>query len=507
MPDLSFIKMETTADKIKAIGYINNYDDLKKQFKDFIHSDAELPQLMPYLLNLLERFGYQNSIHAWDLVDAVKDLLKTKWELKQYIPRLVNLTGQTWLFTLAEVEVQKRFIFNVIDEHIRMAEFDKAEYLLNYAFTKDLLEDDELASFLTLSLSHAGMYQMIQILLPQIQKKHIINEQLVEKALTFVTTFVSDSHTCQKLVDYLNYLGALLPGFYDTYEKYLNQSNFLVFIKQQTVSRIINPDRNYTVWDTHQRWQTPYSVWPLFESMEEDLKRNWLRKQLESKFANGIPLHYTTQWFALIKFKDEHELSQEDLLSIGRAYRISSKELSLEAFSDNAACLFTKRWNEMVEDSEAHQKEITPELREIATELFANQLYNWLEIKKGHHIAPVYPMPGISLGLLKKKWKYTLIEWEKVWAGYEKLMDNESELPIEDFKFPVRFHPLRAAYRNKFIEFLFYTDAPTEPVSFRSYWLKMISSIKENNPDLFLQTLNRSSIYTKQKIALLLRES
>src|SRR5690606_4676425 len=273
------------------------------------------------------------------------------------------------------------------------------------------------------------------------------------------------------------------------------------------VSRIINQDRNYTVWDTHQRWQTPYSVWPLFESMEEDLKRNWLRKQLESKFANGIPLHYTTQWFALIKFKDEHELSQEDLLSIGRAYRISSKESSLEAFTDSAACLFTKRWNVLVEDSEAHQKEITPELREIATELFANQLYNWLEIKKDRPIAPVYPMPGISLGLLKKKWKYTLIEWEKVWAGYEKLMDNESELPIEDFKFPVRFHPLRAAYRNKFIEFLFYTDAPTEPVSFRSYWLKMISSIKENNPDLFLQTLNRSSIYTKQKIALLLRES
>lgn len=508
MTDLSFIKMETTEDKIKAIGYINNYDDLRKYFKDFINSEAELPQLLPYLLNLLERFGYQNSINAWDLVDVLRDSLRTKPELKQYIPRLVDLTGQTWLFTLAETEVQKNFLFKcVIEEHIRLAEFDKAEYLLNHTFKNNLLEDDELAYFLTLSLSHPGMYQMIQMLLPEIQKRHIINEQLVERVLTFIVTFVSDPHICQKLIDYLNHLGAFLPGFYDTYSKYLSQSNFLIYIKQQTTSRIINQDRNYAVWDSHQRWQTPYSVWPLFESMEEGLKRAWLRKQIESKIINKIPLHYTIQWFALIKYKNEHKLSQEDLLAIGRAFRNSSKQLSLEAFSDNAACLFTKRWNEIAEDMENLQKEIIPELKEIATELFANQLHNWLEIKKERRIAPVYPMPGISLGLLKKKWKGTATEWKKIWKGYEEFMNNDSETPIEEFDFPVRFHPLRAAYKNKFIEFLFYTDVPLEPVSFRSYWFKMILKIKEENPDLFLQELNRSSILTKNKIALLLRGS
>jgi len=498
---------------------IRSFKELQTFYPCLIKMIKDPTFLLPQLLVLLERFiGKYPMSPLPEMLRIINDLGRQLPEIATEIPYLANITGESWMLTQLGESTQKSELYPNILRLIDTCHFSEAVHLIREGFENETLRKSEVIKLYQKSLLHPAMYEITQVLIPIMRQVNLINEEILESSLKFLTTFSADTavnRTSNYLVlEYLVDLGGQLPDFEPRYLSYLNEETFLAFVRQSdTPAKDTEVARPPVSWADSRRWQIAYPRWSLYERLSETQQKIWLRTYLLKAPQTDLPVQWSVALFALQSYRRLVNLEPTDLFAIGRAFRKFRNSPDLEYLTDRAAALFGEAWLKVFD----HQDKLDllrastdlTELTEIAAEIFVVQANHWLSLGGLEYAARVELMPMISLDHLHKIWLKTEAEWKNFWDGYLELLgiNGLSVIPPEpnlNARPSPNFHTINRNFTEpvSLLRFMFLTPAPTvEDIEFNNLWHQIFSNAAKKLPSSYAKILAQMDATTQNRVA------
>ena len=496
-----------------TLNQIKNFQDLKDYYPAIIKIVKEPAVLLPNLLRLFQKFiGHYPAAPLDSILRLLQSLQTQNAEVLEKLPFIIKTTGESWLLKEVSEEAQKSELYAAILTHLNACEFSRAVILLNEGYGNETLRKKEVIDIYSRSLVHPGMYEMVQALVPIMRKANVITGETLQASLRYISSFHFGQTANSLILDYVTDLGPQIPDYDHRYFELVNSHAFLNFVLKSFDQANDAELSDGKQWDDWRLWQIAYPKWELYERLPDRLKAVWLRKQLEEEVSTDIPVQWTTALFALKQYHQADKIELADLLAIGSAYRQSKGRPGLAFFTDRAACLLSWHWHRF-DFSESPGTVLSDDLLAMATEIFADQIYAWLELGGNEFPARVLPMVGISSDRLQGIWAKDMAEWDVFWDAYEELIGVngllviQAEPKVTRYKKVVRFHRLNGSdHIKKLIIFILQTPPPSdENPLLKKKWIKMLKEAALEFPSLFTQYLQGMDTVTKERVAYLLK--
>lgn len=494
---------------------IRDFDELKDLFPRLKKLVQDPAFLLPQYLDLLERFiGYYPAEPLVDILRVLRDLKSRSTDLQKRIPHLARITGETWLLAEASEAEQKSTLFPSILGHINNAEWSHAADLLRDGFQNSTLRKSEVLKVYRLALAHPEMNELSQELFPMMIRANLITPEIVDISLHFLAQFARNSSTSYNIAKFLQELGPQVAGFEARYLEFLSADRYRRFAQQNDEPvRDDEVTRDPVEWSDSRNWHISYPSWRLFDNLAPDSRHQWLRREVQAPVNQIHPIQWSTTLFALQNFRNVMDFGVDDLLAVGRAFLQAKGQSELRLVADRAACLFSEKWRNFEMTDEKRQSLPCP-IREIATQIFYDQIANWVQVGGLEYSGRVMPMDGIDLNQLRTMWTMGEDHWQKFWKGYIELIgvNGTSIIPPEPNqkkRASAHFHRYGPGDGlSTLMQFLLLTPAPDpKNTEFFTMWVNTIRQASKRVPEVFARSLAQTDTDTKARIAALMSHS
>lgn len=499
----------------KILSEIRSFSDLQKYYPRIEKLVHDPKFILPQYAKLIEKFiGYYAQSPLPDMLKTIESNKGHVPEVAAKIPHLAAITKESWLLSEMTEQQQKENLFSTIVNHINVGELTEAAKLIKTGFENSTLRKSEIVKLYKMGLAHPEMYEITQDVTDIMQKVNVVNEETVAASFQFLATFSAKNNSQHQVLEYLTKMGPQVPGYQEKYYQFLSQETFLNYVRQHESPQKDNASKQHTRdWDDSVHWQASHKHWDMFDRLVDEQKLKWIREKLTEPFNTQIPIAWSIQKFALMCYYRRRDFKVEDFMSLAQMYTAAKNDPNLHFFTDRVACLFSEKWNDLWRTegfNDESRKKLPPLVVDTATDIFSQQVYNWLDLGGLEYSGRVAPMFGISLARFKSAWKRDSAQWDAFWQGYIELfgVNGLAIIPPEPntkVREPARFHRVasgESAGLREFFQFLFYNEAPpVEDVEYNKMWRKFLLTASKRLPDYYANFVAEVDVATKQRLA------